>query len=1023
MTEPIAAQPGSARRHYLTILFADLSDSSTLAAAMEAEDYADLLNRLRHAYQSVVPKHGGTIVRIQGDGLLAIFGHPDAREDDGRRAAEAALELHAMVRGLRFDPPLPAVSVLGLHSGIHSGLVLVDEGDVVRGRFELLGNAPNIAARLSDAAHNDEILVSEETLGAERNFFHTSERRALSLKGKTEPINVYRILGRAPINTRLEARARRGLAPFVGRQRELRMLEDSLAQTLSGRPGYVAIAAPAGLGKTRLVEEFLRRAEAAGCQIHRGYCESYLSAEPLQPFLQLLRSLCGLTHGMSAALAAEALENILSTIDPALLVHRAELLRILSLGAAEARAGTPKTPSIDYTIAALRELFDTLAAARPLVLFIDDWQWADDATQQVLGAIAGLDQRAILLLIATRGFAAGDAGMSAARILELAPFTEHEAAETIVRLLPGTDPFVVTEIRKYSGGNPLFIEELCHSAAHEDTERRIGRAHSGAAWLNSMIESRVARLPGTQADLVRTAAIIGNVVPSWLLESISGCGEQHPLVQGLAEHDFVFPGEIPGTLRFKHGITRDVIYDSVGLHQRRALHLRVAASLREQGSGAGQEELYEALAYHYGAGGQATDAADFAELAGDKAMAATALDRAQSQYQAALAALDQLEPSKRNYRRWISIVQRLALACVFDPSRESLEILHRAVALAAAHDDQAAIASAEFWLGNINYALGESRAATQHCERALAAANRVGDARLIVEIRTTLGQAAATACAYERSLPLLDEAIEIKRRHRSGTRPAVGLAYTLTCKGSVLGDRGLFAQAHACFDEALDAVQSANHVVKGSLFCWRSAVYLWQGRWAEARQSAVEAQGVAERGKSFYLFAMGRALAAYASWTTEQTPESLQTIADATSWLEVRDRGQYTSLNYGWLADALVADGRFQEARNHAARALLRARKLDRLGEAMACRAMARASARGQEPRAAQHYLARAMNAARTRGSPHELANNRLCQAEIALAQGDLAHARELLDQAEAAYAALDMAWHLQQTTRLRSGL
>lgn len=1023
MTDPIAALPGSARRRYLTILFSDLSGSTKLGAAMEAEDYADLLNRLRHTYQSVIPKHGGTIVRIQGDGILAIFGHPDAREDDGRRAAEAALDLHDAVRSLRFDPPLPVVSSLGLHTGIHSGLVLLDEGDVVRGRFELLGNAPNIAARLSDVAESDEILVSEETLGAERNFFQTSERRSLSLRGKIEPITVYRILARASINTRLEARAGRGLVPFVGRQCELRMLESSLDDTLSGKPRYLAIAAPAGLGKTRLVEEFLRRAAAVDCQIHRGYCESYLSAEPLQPFLQILRSLCGLNHGMSAALAAEALENTLSAIDPDLLVHRTELLRILSLNAAEPQAGPSKPPAVENTIGALRDLFDALAAAKPLLLFIDDWQWADDATRQVLGAISGLDRRAIFVLIATRGFAAGDAGMSDARIVELAPFTENEAAETIVGLLPGTDPFVVTEIRKYSGGNPLFIEELCHSAAYEDTDRRIGRAHSGAAWLNSLIESRVARLPDAQADLVRTAAVIGNVIPSWLLESITGCGEDHPLVRGLAEEDFVFAGEKPGTLRFKHGITRDVIYDSVGLHRRRAMHLDIAESLREQGSAGGQEESYEALAYHYGAGGQAADAAHYAELAGDKAMAASALDRAQSQYQAALAALDLLQPSNGNYRRWISIVQRLALACVFDPSREPLEILRRAVALATANDDQAAVASAEFWLGNINYALGESRAATRHCERALVAASRVGDERLIVEIRTTLGQAAATACEYERSLELLDEAIEVKRRHRSGARPAVGLSYTLTCKASVLGDRGLFTQAHACLDEALDAVQSADHVVKGSLFCWRSAIYLWQGRWEDAGRSALEAQHVAERGKSFYLFAMGRALAAYASWTVEHAPESLQTIVDATSWLEVRDRGQYTSLNYGWLANALVASGRFQEARNHTARALLRARKHDRLGEAMACRAMARASAQGHDRRPAQHYLALAMNAARARGSPHELANNRLCQAEIELARGERAQARALLDQAGAAFAAMDMAWHAAKAAELLRSL
>lgn len=986
---------------------------------MEAEDYAEMVNRLRQVYESVIPKHGGNVVRIQGDGVLAVFGIPQAREDDGRRAAEAALELHATIRDLRFDPALPNAASLAMHTGIHSGLALVDEGDLVRGRFELLGTVPNIAARLADSAQRDEILVSEETLGAESHFFRTSERHTLRLKGKSETISVFRILGRSPVNTRLEARARRGLSQFVGREAELDELQRCLAEALAGRSGYLAIAAPAGMGKTRLVEEFLHRAAVADCRVHRGYCESYLNAEPLQPFLQILRSLCGLKHGMAATVASEALESTISGISPALLIHREELLRILSLGIPQSRTFQPNRPALGKTIDALRDLFDALAAVRPLILFIDDWQSADDATRQVLGAISGLEQRAIFVLVASRGFDAGEAGMSDARILRLPPFTAHEASETIGRLLPRTDPFVVTEISNYSGGNPLFIEELCHSVAYEDTDRRIGRIHSGPAWLNSLIESRVARLSEAQAKLVRTAAIIGTVIPSWLFESISGCSQDHPLVRELADEDFIFSDNKPGILRFKHGITRDVIYDSVGLHERRAMHRLVAETVRTQGSDGVQEEFYEALAYHYGAGGQAAEAAHYAELAGDKAATAFALDRAQSQYQAALAALDRLEPPSSNYSRWISIAQRLALACVFDPSREPLEILRRAATLATSRGDHAAVASAEFWLGNITYALGDSDLAIRHCERALAAASLVTDARLIIQIRTTLGHAAAAACDYDRSIELLNEAIEIKRTHRSGARPAVGLAYTIGCKGSVLGDRGQFAAAHECFDEGLATIQGANHGVKGSLMCWRSSVYLWQGRWEEARQSAVEGKRVAERVRSFYLFAMGRALEAYATWVIEGSAESLQAMADATAWLEIRDRGQYISLNYGWLAEALVGSGLFQEARNQAARALMRARKHDRLGEAMAFRALARAAALGKDRKPAQRYLDGAMEAARLRGSPHEVAVTQLCQAEIELARGASAQAAALLEQAGSAFGAMEMAWHAAKVTTL----
>lgn len=1004
------------RRQYLSILFSDLSDSTRLAELMEVEHYAEILNDLRRVCREIIPQHGGRIAQLLGDGVLAIFGYPQAAEDDGRRATEAALALHAAVAALRpraGDLPI----ALGMHTGIHAGLVLLGEGDPELGAFQLLGNVLNIAARLSDAAERDEILVSTGTLGPARVFFHTSKPMSVSLKGAAEPIAVYRVLGRAPGGTRFEAGNRRDLVPFVGRRRELQLVEQELAAVLEGQSRYVALCASPGMGKTRLAEEFLARAATLNCRVCRGYCESHLGAEPLQPFLQMLRSLFGLEHGVSPAGAAAAFSDRVEKIDPALMAYRSDLLSALSLDEG-------KRPDPAQVVTALRELFATLASKQPLVLFIDDWQWADGATRQVFRALRDLDGRSILLLIATRTFAGGDADVSGAREVELAPFTNDEAAEAVCRLLPQADPFVVDEIHQYSGGNPLFIEELCHSAGHEEIGHRVARVHGSVAWLDTLIDARLARLPDAHASLVRAAAVIGNVIPVWLLESISGTAAGDPRFNELAQQDFIFQGETPGTLRFKHGITRDAVYKAIGLHQRRAMHLQIATSLREHGDAGSAHERYEPLAYHYSASGQTAEAAYYAELAGDKAMAASALDRAQAHYRAALDALDQLPLSEHTSARWIKVAQRYGQACVFDPSRESLPILRRAVERATASNNLESIANAEYWLGYLNYGLGESRATIRHCERALAAAPAsMRDKSSWVQIRAMLGQALAAACDYDRATELLDEAIAIKRRHRTGARPAVGLSYTLTCKASVLGDRGEFGLAHECFNEAIEAVRGANHEVEGSLFSWQSAVYLWQGRWDDARRCAVLAQNVAGRVRSLYLFAMARAVAAYADWATVQNPQSLQTILDSTAWLEARDRGQYISLNYGWLAEALVGSGRVSEARGQAARALVRARKNDLLGQSMAARAMARSAAQGRNRKSAEHYLALAFDAAHARQSRHEIATTRLCAAQIAASRGDRATAAQLIDEAAREFSAMQMQWHLDRAMQLRATL
>ena len=476
MSEPLRPPCSAApRRRYLTILFSDLSDSTRIASRLEAEDYSDLLARLRAVYHRVVAEHGGTITQISGDGMLAIFGYPEANEDDGRRATEAALALHEAVAALDSGEPLQ------LHSGIHSGLVLLHEGDEVRGRFELLGSATNIASRLCGLAQAGQILVSEATLGPERHLFETAERNHLSLKGKEDPVATLAILGRAAARSRYAASVRGGLTPFVGRQSELDRLTMSLDEALAGKPRFIEIEGPAGVGKTRLAEELLRLAAGRGRRVYRGECDA--AAEPLQPFLQIARSVFGLDRPVPPEEAIRQVETSVVAIDPALREQVPALARLLSLDRDHPSAAEDHVP-------ALRSVLEGLAAREPLILFVDDWHLADDASREVLAGLRDVD-RPILALLTARP---GDGGrMINFGTLPLAPFNPDETAQAVARLLPSPDPFLIAEIGKSSGGNPLFIEELCHSIADG---RRGESAHGGNPWLDILIESRLRAFPG-----------------------------------------------------------------------------------------------------------------------------------------------------------------------------------------------------------------------------------------------------------------------------------------------------------------------------------------------------------------------------------------------------------------------------------------------------------------------------------------------------------------------------------------------
>ena len=987
----------------LSVLFSDLSGSTALSGDMEAEDYAELLGALRHVYTAAVAANGGTLVRIQGDGMLAVFGWPQPREGDSRRAVEAAVQLHQDVAALQGFGPHGRHTELRLHSGIHAGLVLVQRGDTMTGSLELLGMAPNVAGRLSAAAGRDEILVSEDCLGPDLHHFDAGPRRAVVIDSRGTPVAARPVLGRGQAISSFEARARRRLQPFVGRRAELRQLDHQLGQALAGAALRLAIVAPPGVGKTRLAHEFLQRAEHKGCRVLQGHGAEQGAAAPLQPLTQMLRRALGLTADAAPQAAHEALATLLAELG------RADLDLALAPLLGLSADVTPQAPPLP----ALGALFEALAARQPLVLFVDDWQWADASTRQLLSTLGRDTPGLPLLVLATaRTIDEGDAELQGLQVLDLAPFSAAETTDSVHHLLPRADPFIAAEICLYSGGNPLYVEELCHSASMDDPERWLVRRLGGGNWLNVLVESRVARLPPEQVDLVRLASVVGPVIEPGLLVQLSGRAADDPALLALADEDLLY-ADADGGHRFKHGLTRDVIYESVGLQLRRALHLQVAQALLAR-SGGPAGPPHDALAYHYRGADRPADAARHAEAAGDQAAAISVLDRARALYHLALTELDRADPQEQDTARWLAISDRLGLVSVFDGARADLPVFERGVSRARALGQPLLVARAEHSLGYVLYALGESAACITHIERAMQAAGPGHDA-LAVQIRATLGQARAAAADYSGAQPLLEEAVTIKRRHRRSGRTSVGLAYALVCLASVVGDRGEFDRAHGLLDEAWSVVDGHGHQIGASIQGWRSAILTWQGRWLQARDAAQESAWIAERTRSLFQFCQGRVTAAYADWQLSGDERFIAVADQATGWLEPRDSGLFRSLNHGWLVDGWLACGQRERAHRHAAAALRRGRRADLIGAAMSFRALALDAAAAGDARRATRWLARAGQVAQQRQSAHEAACNELCAAQLAQHLGQPLEAARRAAAAGQAFEHLQMDWHRQQ--------
>ena len=955
-------------RFQLTLLFTDLTDSTKLGRMMEPEHYAEILTSIRAIWHAAAAKHHGQIVRSQGDGALISFGFPTSTEEDGRRAAEVALEIHNEVAQLRHSHLPGAFVPLQMHSGIHAGTVLLSQGDVERGRFDLTGDIPNTTAHLAAMAVPGQILANLAVLGPHANLFELGgDPRAPA--ARASPPDVCAVLQRNQALTRFEATALRGLTPLIGRSSVVEKVSLFLSEPqheAQARNRCLVLVGSAGLGKTRLLEEVLKRQTDSALTVLRGGCDSYLGAEVLQAFVQMLRGFFKLADTLPT--------TALQTWRDALGESFEALVHLLAVD----KEAPKKRNTTSGIVGDLVVFFAALCAKQRVAVVIDDWQWADDASRQLLGALLELPIGPQIIL-ASRPQESGADWILGAHHLPLQPFNEDETALAVRRWIRHADPFLCAQIHNYAGGTPLFVEELCHSASVDSLWKTVGGGGISQTWLATLVASRLGRLRPELIDLVRACAVIGNVVPLWLLETACGYLPDKVTLHALTDADFLYPDTTVGqinALRFKHGITRDAVYKAIGLHERTTLHERILTALLSRKEALAGDSYVELLSHHSQGAGRWVEAAGFAERAGDKATAAYALDIARTQYQAAMTTLDRIPGRTREQTlHWLLLTNKLGMTCIFDPLAlgDDWSVFERAVAVAQGLEDINAQARAKYWLGYMCYGFGRFKEALGHAREALVLAKHAGDARLAAQIEATLGQILAATCDYDEAIALIDIAVDAKRQ---GSRPrggmAIGSAYALACKGGVLADRGDFAAAHLCFSDAMELLDGSTHPVGNSVRNWIAIAYIWQSKWQDAERVATESIRIAENTRALLLLAISRGTAGYAAWAGRGSQEGLALLKESMQWMEERECGFYTSLHYSWLVEAYTASGQFTEARQYAVRVFQRTRQGERLGEIATMRAMATAAAKAEKTGLAQRWLNRARLSAGIRKSSRE---------------------------------------------------
>jgi class 3 adenylate cyclase/tetratricopeptide (TPR) repeat protein len=573
-------------RRVVTVVFADVMGSTALGEANDPEDVRAVLGRYYAIAREVVAEHGGTLEKFIGDAVMAVFGIPRAHGDDADRALAAALTLRERVAA---DSHTAA---LRLRIGVNTGEVVAAR-EAAGGDFLITGDAVNIAARLQQHAEEGAILVGERTRRAVAGAFRFGDEQRVAVKGKAAP------LAAAALLEQLQGR-RVQRAPFLGRATDLAQL-DLVAKRAFGerRPQLVTISAPAGTGKSRLIEEFAARL-GDDVVVATAQCLPYGAAVTFLPLRGLLRGL----------LRIEDDEGLMAPLQSAFTAagHNAQDAQRLCavIGATLGDARETERRDRDEIFAAWRLLIEVLAGRGPLVVVFEDLHWASDTLLDLVEHVTVSRTSAPLVMVALARPELLDrrptwgGGRRNFTSLALEPLSANEARQLVGVLTEVVPGRIADRIVERAGGNPFFVGELVR--AYED-HRRAGTQDDDIVLpdtVHATVLARIDGLPAVERSVLEFAAVAGRTARAAAVGTLLPDLEPSQIadaLEALAERELLTP-QGAGSYTFRHIVIREVAYATLPRADRVRAHLRLARWLEEDAPAHGNE-LVELTAYHY----------------------------------------------------------------------------------------------------------------------------------------------------------------------------------------------------------------------------------------------------------------------------------------------------------------------------------------------------------------------------------------------------------------------------------------
>jgi class 3 adenylate cyclase/tetratricopeptide (TPR) repeat protein len=963
-----------AERRQVTVMFCDLVGSTALSARLDPEDMREVISAYQRCVADTVRRFDGFVAKYMGDGILIYFGYPQAHEDDAERAVRTGLDLIGAVSAIKSNASLQT------RVGIATGLVVVGDliGSGASQEQAIVGETPNLAARLQGFAEPNMVVIAEDTRKLLGTLFEFEDLGPKELKGITDPVRAFAALRASAVEGRFDALHTTTLTALVGREEESELLLRRWSRAKRGEGQVVLLSGEGGIGKSRLTAALLERLATEAHTRLRYFCSPQRAGSALHPITAQMERAAGLAYDDKPQAKLDKLDAVLartstSTEDAALF---AEMLSLPNDGRYPALELAPEQRR-QRTLEALTSQLAELARQQPVLMIFEDVQWIDPTSLAVLGrTVDRIKTLPVLLIVTFRPeFNAPWVGQSHVTSLTLNRLGEREAAAIITRLvgnkkLPAD---VLAEIVERTDGIPLFVEEMTKAVLEAESEggarRTVAAIPSPAlavpASLHASLMARLDRL-GPAKEVAQIGAAIGREFSHALLASVARKPEVAlgAALDSLAQAGLLFRQGVPphASYLFKHALVQDAAYGTLLREPRRTLHARIAETFESQFAETAESQP-EILARHCTEAGLTEKAAGLWGKAGQQALARSAMTEAVAQLRKGLDVLSGLPdgPWRQQQELDLQIALRSALTATKGASAADVgETIARARALAEQLDRPEYVVPLLYSQRAFHTVRAEHKLALPLAEQI----EKIGEARN-------------------------DVAAQLLGRRANGL--------TRLFLGEFVAARALLEQCHGLAHPAHRAVGPMSDDLYAGMLAFLSVTLAHVGCIDQARSRLNEALSEARRLKHAFTLALVLWFANWIGWIT-RSPE----LQRDTEELLALSTEHGFSLFLGWATvfrgRSLTALGQAQEALSLITQGLAAVRATGAVARTPhALMMLADAYAMLGEPVEGLNCLAEAARIIET-------TEERNCEAELHRLRGDLLNATGDLSAAERSY-------------------